>query len=521
MSPTAKSSTLNSRSFAFIRGKTFFRLCHAFCVIILLIILSSSAAAHVGSPDVYFDSYAGPYHLLVTIRPPAVVPGVAQIEVRSLSQDVTRVEILPLKMVGPAAKLAPRPDEAQKSERDPALFTGSLWIMTRGSWKVQLNVDGPHGRAQLEVPVAAVSGPSMRMQKTLGLVLGLLGVLLVAGMIGIIGAANREADLAAGDQPDARRNRRYRWSVAAATVGVIFLIIFGNFWWGKEVQATDRLAYKLPQLRASLQSGNRLALQLDNPNESPWKQFRSELQDPDRLRLDDLVADHGHLLHLFLVRTPDMKGFWHLHPQQEAAGEFSQTLPSMPAGHYRIYADIVHHTGFPETQVGEIDLPAISGSALAGDDAGEAGLTADEKVSPLSDGYRMVWQRDSGPLRPRRLVWFRFRVEDAKGRPATDLEDYMGMAGHAVFIRTDGQIFAHVHPAGSVSMAAAELAMGNGSTPVSGAAGQAMNGMHPGAHSPDVSFPYGFPQAGEYRIFVQVKRAGRIETGAFVAKVTE
>jgi hypothetical protein len=39
--------------------------------------------------------------------------------------------------------------------------------------------------------------------------------------------------------------------------------------------------------------------------------------------------------------------------------------------------------------------------------------------------------------------------------------------------------------------------------------------------SPEVSFPYGFPKAGEYRMFVQIKRAGRIETGVFDALVTQ
>jgi hypothetical protein len=42
-----------------------------------------------------------------------------------------------------------------------------------------------------------------------------------------------------------------------------------------------------------------------------------------------------------------------------------------------------------------------------------------------------------------------------------------------------------------------------------------MHAMSAGAT--EVAFPYGFPRAGDYRIFVQVKRAGRIETGVFDA----
>ena len=37
--------------------------------------------------------------------------------------------------------------------------------------------------------------------------------------------------------------------------------------------------------------------------------------------------------------------------------------------------------------------------------------------------------------------------------------------------------------------------------------------------APDISFPYGFPQPGLYRIFLQVKRSGRIETAFFDALV--
>jgi hypothetical protein len=162
-----------------------------------------------------------------------------------------------------------------------------------------------------------------------------------------------------------------------------------------------------------------------------------------------------------------------------------------------------------------MDLPALAAKPLSNDDSGGAELSTGDKVSQLSDGYRMVWERDSASLKTKQPLWFRFRIEDKSGNPATDLESYMGMAGHAAFIRDDGQVFAHVHPAGSVSMAAAEMAQPSSTAPNPGSG---MN-MNHGAPSAEVSFPYGFSQPGDYHIYVQVKRAGHVETGAFVAHV--
>jgi len=46
-----------------------------------------------------------------------------------------------------------------------------------------------------------------------------------------------------------------------------------------------------------------------------------------------------------------------------------------------------------------------------------------------------------------------------------------------------------------------------------------MHAMHSEGMPAEVSFPWGFPQPGSYRIFVQVKRAGKVETGVFDTRV--
>ncbi len=198
----------------------------------------------------------------------------------------------------------------------------------------------------------------------------------------------------------------------------------------------------------------------------------------------------------------------------------------MPAGQYQIFADIVDKDGFPWTLVGIVDMAQINGKPLAGDDSAWSGATVaaqtgDSAVSQLADGGRMVWRRSTDPLRANVPMNFKFSVDDKDGNPPKDMEPYMGMAGHAEFVSTDMSVFAHVHPAGSVSMAALALAR---TVPV-GASGELQAGipmampmsMSNAPLPPEVSFPYGFPHPGDYRIFVQIKRAGVVETGDYTS----
>ena len=125
----------------------------------------------------------------------------------------------------------------------------------------------------------------------------------------------------------------------------------------------------------------------------------------------------------------------------------------------------------------------------------------------------MTWEGGGGEIHARRSYLFRFRLQDAAGNAPADMQLYMGMMGHAAFVATDGSVFAHVHPSGSAPMPALMLA--GGTNPH--AAHTAMDEGLPA----EVSFPYGFPKPGMYRIFVQMKRGGQVLTGAFTTKVED
>jgi hypothetical protein len=470
-----------------------------------------SVSAHVGSPDVYFEGDAGPYRVYVTVMVPQVIPGVATIQVRSATNEVERIEIVPMRLSGPGSDLPPTPDVAERSKQDPQFFTGSLWLMEFGALKVRVTAEGSKGKGEVDVPVPAFAQKSLPMEKSLGGLLTFLMVFLAVGMVFIAGAAAREGSLEPGESPTPAKKRRARIVMAVTAVVVLAILYLGNAWWGVEARNYSRGVnfFKPPLAETTLENGSQLVI-------------RAKGQDPEwskRVKIEDVVPDHNHLMHLFLVSAPGMERMWHLHP--ERTGEaFIEDLPTIPAGNYKVFADIVDKNGFPWTLVGQVDLPQVNGKALAGDDstwtgAALAGQAAETTEATLEDGGRFVWERPSSALKANTALDLKFKIEDKDGNPAKDVEPYMGMAGHAEVVSSDWSVFAHIHPAGSVSMAALQMA-GSGAAAMEGSmpSGMAMP-MAAGALEPEVSFPYGFPKEGEYRIFVQIKRAGQVETGVF------
>ncbi|HEY6306014.1 MAG TPA: hypothetical protein VI488_06075 [Candidatus Angelobacter sp.] len=488
-----------------IRRKTHYRLW-----LLALLLTSAPCFAHVGSPDVYFDGNAGPYRLLVTVRPPPMIPGLAQIEVRSESPDIRGLKAVPLYIVGEGSKYPPAPDQLQRSKDDPQFFTGQLWFMGSGSLQVRLEAEGPQGSGTVAVPVPAFAMRTLAMQRTLGWFLFAVMSVLVVAFISIIGAGSREGFLDPGQKAGRTQSLRGVIVGGIAAALLIAILFLGNAWWNAEASSRAlNTIYKPPALSVDVSPNGHLTLSI---GESLWHSRRS------RTVMTALIPDHGHLMHLFMIRVPQMDRFYHLHPWRTGETTFEEQLPAMPAGRYQIFADIVRASGFPDTMVAGVDIPDLPGAPTdaASDDstalapALPAALQSSD-TAPLAGGGRMVWERDTTPIHAKRPIWFRFRVEDQAGKPVQDLEPYMGMAGHAEFVSFDRSVFAHVHPEGSVAMAALALANPSPEKP------DAMAGM---AHmSSEVSFPYGFPKPGDYRMFIQVKRAGQVQTGVFDVNV--
>jgi hypothetical protein len=489
---------------------------------------SRAAMAHVGSPDIYVEGYAGPYRLLVTVRPPQVIPGVAEIEVRAVGDagsGLSGIAIAPIPLTGEASKHPPAADAMRQSGSDKQFFTGGLWIMSSGSWQVRFTVTGNQGTGVFSVPVPATASSTKGMQAGLGIALSGLGLLLVAGMIGIVGAAARDAQLPLGETATSAGRQRAWIAMSVALVVVAGLVIFGKLWWGSEADDYSAYVYKPLSMTPTLTPHGVLRLKIQDPG---WLKSR---------KVDDFVPDHDHLMHLYLIRQPGMDVVFHLHPWQLMSGQFDLAMPSVPAGDYLLYADVVHATGFPETLVARMALPEVKGRALDGDDA--EGLAAALSPLPavngcpsnpasgarfaLPDGYTMVWQ-NAGKTAAKSPEIFEFSLLDAKGNPPNDMALYMGMQGHAAFVKDDGSVFAHVHPSGTASMAAMMMASAQNSP--DGTAANAMPGMQmtgemaAEAVPNSVGFPYGFPTAGAYRIFVQMKHGQTVETGAFDACAT-
>ena len=511
-----------------------------------LIILACclTAEAHIGSPNVFLEDKAGAFPVRVVIRPPQVVPGLAEITVR-VTEPVQRITVLPV-FWKVSRKDAPPADEARLVRGETNLYSAQLWLMSPGAYSVDVTVEGARGTGTLAVPVNAMATNTRPMSQGYGLMLAVLGVVLFIGGLTIARAIFTESHLAPGTLPAACDRCRGRIAMAATAVALALLAYGGKKWWDAEDHNyRNNSLYKPLAVEAQVRSDHDqliMALKVDTSAR--------------RGRWTPLIPDHGKLMHLFLVQDGPAGAFAHLHPVSRGAAQFEVPLPPLPAGPYHLYADVTHEDGFAETLVATAEIPASSfamknlwlaksGEAICSiavaqmlatnlyfppdlDDSWHMsrGTTTSKSaestrlVTDAGGGYKIAWE-NPGDKANNLDASLRFKLLTPDGRIAW-VEPYMGMAGHAVVRRQDGAVFSHIHPVGTFSMAAQKFLLAE--KPPKNSGSTAPTRSAPEVHSNhtnqvstigEVFFPYAFPEPGTYRLWVQMKSEGRILTGAF------
>ena len=474
-------------------------------------------SAHIGSPDAWFDGLAGPYKVLVHVQAPPVVPGIATVNVQLTEPGITRVTAFVNKF--DATGGTPPPDVAARDPWDPSWYRTRLWVMSPGSNSVTVTISGGQGEGSVVVPLVAYAGRRLEFNRALALPLAVVAAILALGLLTIVGATVREGVLPPGAEPDAQRRRRARFAMARTVIVIALAITGAGAWWRAEDANFVRRLYRPMPLRTAIDSttGHLVLTVADsvwaNRNDVAWLRAR-RFAEPSAL-----IEDHGKLVHLFLISTDGRTAFAHLHPSTVDSIAFTSPLPNVPAGPYRVFADIVQASGLTQTLTSTITIPATRQpriDSLGADDSWAVGRAASNSAestrSVLEDGTVLTWSRNPAPLVAGEESGLRFSATPPPGDTAS-LEPFLGMAGHAVVVRDDGRVFIHLHPLGTISLAA-QARLAHAAPNVMDHAMSA-----PVAANDSLYFPYAFPQPGKYTVWVQVKRRGRVLTGSFLADV--
>ena len=208
------------------------------------------------------------------------------------------------------------------------------------------------------------------------------------------------------------------------------------------------------------------------------------VRDPDTgERVSRFIEVHERQLHLFII-SRDLTRFAHVHPQRREDGTF-ELQHDMAAGEYMLIADFLPADGTAQLVQRAVVTPGFAGPLFA-----TSMPISSPQQEQVTGGLRIRLESES--LRPRRESLLRFLLSDVdSGLPVTDLEPYLGAAGHMLIVSNDVSTAIHGHPEGILT------------------------------RGPVVTFGSVFPAPGVYKVWVQFQRRGQVVTTSFVVTVQE
>jgi len=202
--------------------------------------------------------------------------------------------------------------------------------------------------------------------------------------------------------------------------------------------------------------------------------LRFEIEDVDGSPVTEFDQLHERRMHLIVVRR-DGTEFRHLHPEMDAEGAWTVPVRFDQPGAYRAFADFSVE-GKQETLAGDV---FVSGGEF------EARPFPPPQPLDTTNGYEVSLQ--AGDLHAGEHSALIFEVR-RNGEAVDDLAPYLGAKGHLVALREGDLAFLHVHP-------------------------EEEGGPN------QIAFEATFPTAGRYRLYLQFKHDGAVQTAQFTVTV--
>jgi hypothetical protein len=203
---------------------------------------------------------------------------------------------------------------------------------------------------------------------------------------------------------------------------------------------------------------------------------------------------HDMPFHLFVV-SQDFEEFQHIHPDQQRDGSFTIETLLPRKGYYKIFCDFFPAGGMPQVIQSNLVTADFDGDLLSS----QPRLTPDKSLAKTVEGTRFELKFEPAQPFAGKSAELHYRLVDEKtGEAVKDLTPYLGAWGHTLILSEDATDYLHSHPTEMIPEDVDRNALKGG---------------------PDVVFDTFFPRPGNYRIWSQFQRQGKIITVPFTVNI--